>query len=605
MLKRWIVPMTLAVLCGIQTSCNLPQRGETLGDQGASDVIPCDVGALITAIGSQDELTLSPGCTYIFTHAHSSNIDYGPLALPAIFSEKTIHGNGATLLRSPASDSDPSTFRFLYLGDGAEVYIDDLHFENGGWGGSFEECPTQYSCRDGGAIYIFYGSLTLSNTTFTGNGAYRGGAIFSGGDLEIAGSLFENNQSRGGGALVTGANHSTVIRNSILRENYAHGHGGAIDSVGGTSIYSSVLERNTSTDHGGAINVVENGIVNLVDSTVNHNWAVISGAISSDGSIMIQNSTIAHNYNSRGGVPGYAAIGTVDSTFSLGIQYSTIANNEGAGTAVSSTNNALVHISNSIIAHNAQGNCSVIVPIETDGGANISTDDSCDGFMVISDPLLSPLADNGGATPTMALSPTSPAIDAATGDCLAADQRGVLRPDGNACDLGSYEYGMKQAADVPPYPLEMEEPGPERQLLSGEVYFPEEDDEPSKPSHTGRIEQAVPCFNGPGPMYAVVSSLQPGALVEIIGISENGEYIVILNPCYPGVPCWAEEGSIELHDQLDPSRVIPDPELPEEAEEGSNGDSQRLCQDNLNQADCIAAGGTWQGGTAYPPCLCP
>jgi hypothetical protein len=605
MSKRWITLIILATLCGIQTSCNLPQLSETLGGQVADDVISCDVEDLITAIETQDELTLSPGCTYTFTHAHSNNLDYGPIALPAIFSEKTIHGNGATLLRSPAADSDPSTFRFLYLGDGAEVSIDDLHFENGGWGGSFEECPTRYSCGDGGAIYIFYGSLILSSSTFTGNGASRGGAIFNAGELEVDNTLFEANQSRGGGALATGTNHSTVIRNSTLRENYAHGHGGAIDSVGDTSIYTSVLDRNTSTDHGGAINVAESGIVRLVETTVNHNWAVISGAISSNGAIEIRNSTIAHNYNSRGGVPGYAAIGAVDSTHSMGIQYSTIAYNEGAGTAVSSTNNAGVYISNSIIAHNAQGNCSVLVPIETDGGTNMSTDDSCDGFMVISDPLLNPLADNGGATPTMALGSNSPAIDAATGECLATDQRGVLRPDGDACDLGSYEYGIQQVGGMPPVLPEIVEPIPERQLLSGEAYFPEGNDEPSKPSHTGRIEQAVPCFDGPGPMYAVVSSLQPGALVEIIGISENGEYIVILNPCYPGVPCWAEEGSIELHDQLDPSRVIPDPELPEEAEEETNGDSQLVCQDNLNQNECIAAGGTWQGGTAYPPCLCP
>ena len=36
--------------------------------------------------------------------------------------------------------------------------------------------------------------------------------------------------------------------------------------------------------------------------------------------------------------------------------------------------------------------------------------------------------------------PGSPALDAAsTPDCPTTDQRGVLRPQGAACDIGSYE----------------------------------------------------------------------------------------------------------------------------------------------------------------------
>jgi hypothetical protein len=56
------------------------------------------------------------------------------------------------------------------------------------------------------------------------------------------------------------------------------------------------------------------------------------------------------------------------------------------------------------------------------------------------DPKLGPLALNGGPTRTHALLLGSPAIDAAsTPDCPTTDQRGVLRPQGAACDIGSYE----------------------------------------------------------------------------------------------------------------------------------------------------------------------
>jgi hypothetical protein len=64
------------------------------------------------------------------------------------------------------------------------------------------------------------------------------------------------------------------------------------------------------------------------------------------------------------------------------------------------------------------------------------------------DPQLGPLADNGGPTWTHALDPASPAIDAGNpagclgpGDVpLTDDQRGELRPAGDACDIGAFEY---------------------------------------------------------------------------------------------------------------------------------------------------------------------
>lgn len=61
------------------------------------------------------------------------------------------------------------------------------------------------------------------------------------------------------------------------------------------------------------------------------------------------------------------------------------------------------------------------------------------------DPLLGPLADNGGYTLTHALLPGSPAIDAAneidvSGNLVIQDQRGVTRPQGPANDIGAYEY---------------------------------------------------------------------------------------------------------------------------------------------------------------------
>jgi hypothetical protein len=79
-----------------------------------------------------------------------------------------------------------------------------------------------------------------------------------------------------------------------------------------------------------------------------------------------------------------------------------------------------------------------------DGGHNLCSDQSADFAASNSrngvDPLLGPLAENGGITPTVSLLPGSPAIDA--GDesvCPLTDQRGVTRPKGMACDIGAFE----------------------------------------------------------------------------------------------------------------------------------------------------------------------
>src|SRR6185369_6454437 len=84
-------------------------------------------------------------------------------------------------------------------------------------------------------------------------------------------------------------------------------------------------------------------------------------------------------------------------------------------------------------------------------GHNIASDGTCgltgSGDLNSTDPRLAPLANNGGPTPTHAPLPGSPLFDAvplaactdAMGSPLAFDQRGVPRPQGPACEIGSVE----------------------------------------------------------------------------------------------------------------------------------------------------------------------
>ena len=63
------------------------------------------------------------------------------------------------------------------------------------------------------------------------------------------------------------------------------------------------------------------------------------------------------------------------------------------------------------------------------------------GGDTFTDPKIGALAYNGGPTPTIALLPGSPAIDAAdTAAAPPTDQRGAPRPFGVAADIGAFEF---------------------------------------------------------------------------------------------------------------------------------------------------------------------
>jgi hypothetical protein len=112
---------------------------------------------------------------------------------------------------------------------------------------------------------------------------------------------------------------------------------------------------------------------------------------------------------------------------------------DGANIAVT---NGTIWLRNSILAypntnHNAWGTI-------TDAGYNMSSDGSANfnsgSSFNFTDPLLGPLANNGGPTLTMALSWNSPAVDFGTSvGAPLTDQRGVTRPAGLGFDMGAFE----------------------------------------------------------------------------------------------------------------------------------------------------------------------
>jgi hypothetical protein len=201
---------------------------------------------------------------------------------------------------------------------------------------------------------------------------------------------------------------------------------------------------------GGAI--FNAGTLKVTNSTFSGNRATTGGAIENAGTLEVTNSTFFGNTATGGGAIRNGGVGTVEvinSTFS--------GNTATSGGALLNGESSSMTLGNTIVANSTfGGNCSFEFgnPI-TDGGYNIDDDGTCGftqatGSLPDTNPLLDPagLADNGGPTLTIALQPESPAVDLVGHEACPppkTDQRGVERPQGEACDSGSFELVQEEA----------------------------------------------------------------------------------------------------------------------------------------------------------------
>ena len=363
----------------------------------------------------------------------------------------------------------------------------------------------------GGAGLFAYAALGAYDAPAGGTGS--GGAICNEDELTVRASSFLGNKAQGGkggsggnvpghsfpggsggvggdarGAAVYGSIQadSTVLVNCTIAQNSAVGGDGGAGGQGGTGGTGGPGGSGGVGGNASTAAVYNGGSVGLVNCTIAENNAVGGGGgaggpgsepsfsqyspspsggsgggggsacgtiWSKSGQVGVTNCTIALNSGQAGsggpggaGGPGEPAIGIIPPT-PPGPDGPWGANGTATGGVVG------VQLLNTLIAYNSPSNCSGMIG---DAGHNLSSDASCAftnrGSMNNTDPKLGPLADNGGPTLTMALLPSSPAIDA--GDTSLApttDQRGFPRPSGAAADIGAFEQG--QSVRVLPFPV--------------------------------------------------------------------------------------------------------------------------------------------------------
>lgn len=266
----------------------------------------------------------------------------------------------------------------------------------------------------------------------------------SGQQIEISGLTIRDGRYDGAGG-INNPNADVLLSNVVVTNNAGLGewHGGAIRNDGTMTLRNSTVSGNSAEDTGGGI--LNLSTLTVEGSTVSGNTALKGGGIYSSypGTLTIINSTISGN-----SAESFAAGVFVGSPAT--ISSTTIAaNTGGAGGGI--LNYGTLSLFNSVVSGNGEPADGDDVVNHATATVSYSLIRSAGGYdltygagnLLAVDPLLGPLADNGGPTLTHALLAGSPAVDAGpTVGCPETDQRSVARPQGYYCDMGAYEAEM-------------------------------------------------------------------------------------------------------------------------------------------------------------------
>jgi hypothetical protein len=228
-------------------------------------------------------------------------------------------------------------------------------------------------------------------------------------DITVEGPATSGLTLTGNGVRIFHLRQGGVLRNLTLSGG-SEGPGSAVWTQGPV-----LLEHTTVSNNHGDMSAIHGHEITLVNSTVSGNTGggAASGiSVASNGTLTLINSTVAHNEGSP-----------------------------GIGWLTSPGGPPFVTLRNSIVANNGTSsrNCADWLQFEYQG-MNISSDSTCgvSEALLIADPMLAGLADNGGPTPTERFDHRSPALNRGVNCSVTVDQRYVSR--GSSCDIGAFEF---------------------------------------------------------------------------------------------------------------------------------------------------------------------
>jgi len=298
-------------------------------------------------------------------------------------------------------------------------------------------------------LHALAGPVSIDHLTVThGYAEESGGGIFAFAALSLDHVDLRDNvlwSFDPAGAGLRGFGPTTLVDSSITGNAAVMASGAFLQ--GTTTMVRTTVSGNTSSGLGPTL-FLEEGAATIDDSTISGNTAqTVPGLVIQQGSLVIRNSTISDNVATAPiGSNTYASAVSNFFSSSITIVGSTILA-DTTNVAVMTGGTDQTTITGSIVTNAGGAACGQPA---TSGGWNLSSDTTC-GLTQPSDhesvdPLLGALGANGGPTATRLPGLGSPAIDAipvgTAGLCdgtLGVDQRGVIRPQGTACDIGAVE----------------------------------------------------------------------------------------------------------------------------------------------------------------------
>lgn len=265
----------------------------------------------------------------------------------------------------------------------------------------------------------FGGTLRLQQTTVSGGraGASFGGAVANRGTFVLTGSTISGNTAAAGGGITNYGGTATVATSTISGNTTTIGYGGGVlNYVNGTmTMTNCTISDNSAFNRGG-------GVINYDTSNLTVTHCTITGnAAGTQG----------------GGVWNTASL-TLDSTLISG-------NTAPTAREIFLTTGTIAANNFNLFGSNGNSGVTGFQPGPNDIVPAVG--------VTVPDILDQTLADNApGTTQTHALIAGSPALDAVTTGCPppAVDQRAVTRPQGTACDIGSFELEGTPPPTTPP-----------------------------------------------------------------------------------------------------------------------------------------------------------
>ncbi len=377
---------------------------------------------------------------------------------------------GATISHNTAGADDVDG---RGIGDGGAIWIPNANSSVT----IFNTEITGNAAHNGGGIFrkstTLAGFLSVTGSTISGNTANRfadsvGGGVYNfGGAFSLINSTVSGNQAAGGGGI---ANRSAdlSITNSSLTGNSTlegRGSGGAIYHLyGDLMVTASTIAGNAAMRDGGGIFAATSSTldrITILSSTISGNSSNSSGGLYLAGYIAIRHSTIAGN-TSGSNSPGGVVVGEGFKPFEL--DHSIIAGNSSANANSPDLGFGLSPSSSVVLRSSLIGSYSGAFLVEAplgspDVNGNLIGNPVSAGGSGVIDPLLAPLADNGGPTLTRALLPGSPALDGGaviTGPPQGYDQRGnpySRMVDGTGDGVVRIDVGAYESQGVPQFAL--------------------------------------------------------------------------------------------------------------------------------------------------------